>query len=193
METKHLDIGCGSNPKNPFSQDLLYGVDILNIDDSNHDFEYVKSDVVLEKLPFEDSFFDSISCYDFLEHIPRTIHKDSKLEFSFVSFMNEVHRILKPKGIFYALTPGYPNQAAFVDPTHVNFITSKSHKYFTLPKLRARPYGFKGSFKLAKRVKWVKVTNELEENNFKKLLKKFFYFFFYKKRSHLLWQFECVK
>ena len=125
METKHLDIGCGSNPRNPFSQDLLYGIDILSIDDSNHDFEYVRSDVVLEKLPFEDSFFDSISCYDFLEHIPRTIHRDSKLEFSFVGFMNEVHRILKPKGIFYALTPGYPNQAAFVDPTHVNFITSQ--------------------------------------------------------------------
>ena len=193
METKHLDIGCGSSPRNPFSQDLLYGVDILSVDASNLDFEYVRSDVVLEKLPFEDSFFDSISCYDFLEHIPRTIHRDSKLEFSFVGFMNEVHRILKPKGIFYALTPGYPNQAAFVDPTHVNFITSKSHKYFTLPKLRARPYGFKGSFKLAKRVKWVKVTNELEENNFKKLLNKFFYFFFFKKRSHLLWQFECIK
>jgi len=193
METKHLDIGCGLSPRNPFSQDLLYGVDILSVDASNLDFEYVRSDVVLEKLPFEDSFFDSISCYDFLEHIPRTIHRDSKLEFSFVGFMNEVHRILKPKGIFYALTPGYPNQAAFVDPTHVNFITSKSHKYFTLPKLRARPYGFKGSFKLVKRVKWVKVTNELEENNFKRLLNKFFYFFFYKKRSHLLWQFECVK
>ena len=193
METKHLDVGCGLSPRNPFSQDLLYGIDILNLDNSKLHFEYIRSNVVLEKFPFEDSFFDSISCYDFLEHIPRVVHKNSNLEFSFVIFMNEVHRVLKPKGIFYALTPGYPNQAAFVDPTHVNFITSKSHKYFTLPKLRARPYGFKGSFKLVKRVKWVKVTNELEENNFKKLLNKFFYFFFYKKRSHLLWQFECVK
>ena len=193
METKHLDVGCGLSPRNPFSQDLLYGIDILNLDNSKLHFEYIRSNVVLEKFPFEDSFFDSISCYDFLEHIPRVVHKNSNLEFSFVIFMNEVHRVLKPKGIFYALTPGYPNQAAFVDPTHVNFISSKSHKYFTLPKLRARPYGFKGSFKLTKRVKWVKVTNELEENNFKKLLNKFFYFFFYKKRSHLLWQFECVK
>ena len=113
METKHLDIGCGSNPRNPFSQDLLYGVDILNIDDSNHDFEYVRSDVVLEKLPFEDSFFDSISCYDFLEHIPRTIHKDSKLEFSFVSFMNEVHRILKPKGHFLCSDSRLPKSSCF--------------------------------------------------------------------------------
>ena len=193
METKHLDIGCGTSPRNPFSQDLLYGLDILNLDNSNLDFEYVKSDAVLEKLPFEDSFFDSISCYDFLEHIPRVIHRNSKIEFSFISFMNEVHRILKPNGTFYALTPGYPNKAAFVDPTHVNFITSKSYKYFTLPKLRAKPYGFQGSFKLAKRVKWVKVTNELEENKFKKFIKKFFYFFLYKKRSHLMWKFECIK
>ena len=96
MATQHLDIGCGTSPRNPFSQDLLYGLDILNLDNSELDFEYVRSDAVLEKLPFEDSFFDSISCYDFLEHIPRTIHRNSKIEFSFIGFMNEVHRILKP-------------------------------------------------------------------------------------------------
>ena len=193
MKTKHLDIGCGINPRNPFSRDMLYGIDIINVDNSEVDFEYIKSDVVLEKLPFEDSFFDSISCYDFLEHIPRTIHRNSKLEFSFIEFMNEVHRVLKPKGIFYALTPGYPDQAAFVDPTHVNFITSKTHKYFTLPKLRAKAYGFKGSFKLSSRVKWIKVTNELEKNSFRKFLKSIFYFFLYKHRSHLMWKFECIK
>ena len=81
MKTKHLDIGCGINPRNPFSRDMLYGIDIINVDNSEVDFEYIKSDVVLEKLPFEDSFFDSISCYDFLEHIPRTIHRNSKLEY----------------------------------------------------------------------------------------------------------------
>ena len=29
MTIKHLDIGCGSNPRNPFSCDELYGVDII--------------------------------------------------------------------------------------------------------------------------------------------------------------------
>ena len=51
----------------------------------------------------------------------------------------------------------------------------------------------KGSFKLSSRVKWIKVTNELEKNSFKKFLKSIFYFFLYKHRSHLMWKFECIK
>ena len=47
MKTKHLDIGCGINPRNPFSRDMLYGIDIINVDNSEVDFEYIKSDVVL--------------------------------------------------------------------------------------------------------------------------------------------------
>ena len=29
MTTKHLDLGCGSNPRNPFACDELYGIDII--------------------------------------------------------------------------------------------------------------------------------------------------------------------
>jgi hypothetical protein len=29
MTTKHLDIGCGSNPRNPFAYNELYGVDLI--------------------------------------------------------------------------------------------------------------------------------------------------------------------
>ncbi len=28
-KTKHLDVGCGSSPRNPFACDELYGVDII--------------------------------------------------------------------------------------------------------------------------------------------------------------------
>ena len=99
MVTKHLDIGCGTNPRNPFLQEELYGVDIQPLDSSKLEFNYTESDVILEKLPFEDSLFDSISCYDFLEHVPRVIEKDSKIHFPFVDLMNEIHRVLKNGGI----------------------------------------------------------------------------------------------
>ena len=89
MVTKHLDIGCGTNPRNPFLQEELYGVDIQPLDSSKLEFNYVESDVILEKLPFEDSLFDSISCYDFLEHVPRVIEKDSKIHFPFIDLMND--------------------------------------------------------------------------------------------------------
>ena len=30
--TSHLDIGCNSNPRNPYNADKLYGVDIIDLD-----------------------------------------------------------------------------------------------------------------------------------------------------------------
>ena len=62
--------------------------------------------------------------------------------------MNEVSRVLKPGGIFYALTPFYPKKSALSDPTHVNLITIDTVKYFTTPHLWAKMYGFSGSFEL---------------------------------------------
>jgi len=47
--------------------------------------------------------------------------------------MNEAYRVLKPGGIFYAITPYYPRAEVFVDPTHINFISHKTHTYFTTP------------------------------------------------------------
>ncbi len=66
----------------------------------------------------------------------------------FVNLMNEIFRVLKPGGRFYALTPAYPKQSAFVDPTHVNIITRKTHKYFTVPDNWGVMYGFHGTFEI---------------------------------------------
>ena len=119
--TKHLDVGCGSKPRNPFNHEKLYGVDI--IDQKVDSFNYQKCNIVLEGLPFEDSIFDSLSAYDFLEHIPRFAVIGNETKFPFINFMSEAHRVLKNGGIFYAMTPVYPRKEAFVDPTHINIIT----------------------------------------------------------------------
>ena len=42
MTTKHLDIGCGSNPRNPFAYDELYGVDIIKQEVSDFIYENEK-------------------------------------------------------------------------------------------------------------------------------------------------------
>jgi SAM-dependent methyltransferase len=60
---------------------------------------------VLNPLPFPTSTSDSISAYDFLEHIPKFAVINNQGQFPFINFMNEVHRVLKPNGIFYAITP----------------------------------------------------------------------------------------
>ena len=188
---KHLDIGCGSNPRNPFNYDELYGVDI--IDQETTDFIYKKCNIVLEQLPFEDSSLDSVSAYDFLEHIPRFIIIDQNTQFPFINFMNEVHRVLKPEGVFYAITPFYPREEAFVDPTHINFITKKTHHYFTAPKHSARMYGFKGAFEVL-RVKTLKLSQETKQyNTVVTLLRNILYTILFKKKSHILWEFKAIK
>ena len=47
MTTKHLDIGCNSNPKNPFACDELYGVDITKQEVSDFIYEKWKSVLIV--------------------------------------------------------------------------------------------------------------------------------------------------
>ena len=192
MTTKHLDIGCGSKPRNPFKYDELHGVDIIEQSVSN--FHYTKSDIVLNPLPFPTSTFDSISAYDFLEHIPRFAVINNQGQFPFINFMNEVHRALKPNGIFYAITPCYPREEAFVDPTHINIISRKTHTYFTMPSLGARVYGFNGKFDIIQ-VKRIKFSQGIDKDysQFVKIIKNIVYTIFYKKKSHILWEFKAIK
>jgi len=65
----------------------------------------------------------------------------------FIEIMNEVHRILKPGGLFIALTPCFPSPAAFGDPTHVNFISEGTYEYFAKHNFaKTLGYGFNGEF-----------------------------------------------
>ena len=191
IKKRHLDVGCGSQPRNPFGFEELYGIDI--IEQSSDDFHYVQSNIVLDPLPFEDCTFDSISAYDFLEHIPRLVIDNNKSRFPFIDFMNEAYRVLKPNGVFYAITPYYPRNEAFVDPTHVNIISKNTYEYFTHPKYGASIYGFVGKFKVM-RMKKIKFSQEINKHNFLiKLLKDIFYTLYYTKKSHLLWEFRAIK
>jgi SAM-dependent methyltransferase len=147
---KHIDLGCGSKPRNPYSFSELYGCDIRSpLDFKAHaDFTYAQANLTIEKIPFPDNFFNSLSAYDFIEHIPRVLYLPERRN-SFVELMNEVWRVLVVGGKFISVTPAYPNPAAFVDPTHVNIITEQTFPlYFDDTNRWASMYGFKGSFKI---------------------------------------------
>ncbi len=138
-----LDLGSGPNPKNPFNANLLYGVDLRENKENNVKF----SDIALGKIPFEDNTFDFVTAFDVLEHIQRVSIVRDKTQFPFVQLMNEIFRVLKPRGIFFHSTPCYPFNTAFQDPTHINVMTEDTmYQYFCEPSSWGKIYGYKGSF-----------------------------------------------
>ena len=149
-----LDLGCGGIPRNPFQASKIYGVDIRSGLGSN----IKQADLAKEPIPFNDNSFDFCTAYDFIEHIPRIIETNGKTRLSFIELMNEVHRVLKPNGLFLHTTPAFPSKAAFQDPTHVNIITEDTFpEYFTSPNPGASMYGFNGYFELVDQ-KWKSMT-----------------------------------
>ena len=148
--TKTLDLGCGEKPRNPYNAKELYGIDLNGTGLGN----IRQADLALHNIPFPSGFFNYVTAYDFLEHIPRYIYIPDflglpKLKYPFVQLMNEIYRVLKDDGIFYSSTPCIPYGAAFQDPTHVNYITPDTFgEYFDDKKTWAKHYGFKGAFKI---------------------------------------------
>ena len=142
--TRSLDLGCGPQPKNPFNADEVFGVDVR--DDMEAGIR--RADLVVEPIPWEDNSFEYVTAHDFLEHIPRLIYAPERRN-AFIEVMNEVWRVLKEGGLFLSHTPAYPQAAAFVDPTHVNFITEGTFPlYFDDTNRWAKIYGFRGAFRI---------------------------------------------
>jgi SAM-dependent methyltransferase len=141
--TISLDLGCGPTPRNPFRADYVCGVDIR--ESRTPSGETRVADLATEPIPWPGDFFDYITAFDFLEHVPRIIYCP-KRRFAFVELMNEIWRCLKPGGLLLSSTPAYPHAEAFQDPTHVNIITERTFTHYFAGPLWGEMYGFKGRF-----------------------------------------------
>jgi SAM-dependent methyltransferase len=143
---RHLDMGCGAYARNPFKAAEVYGADLLDHPPFNINADkYYKVDSKL-KIPVEDGFFNSISAYDFIEHLNRSDGYPN----SFITFMNEASRVLKEGGVLLGVTPAFPSPVSFQDPTHVNIITEATVNYFLNRHVEANhlEYGFTCRFEL---------------------------------------------
>lgn len=107
--------------------------------------------------------------------------------------MSEIFRVLKGGGILYAVTLFYPKESTFMDPTHVNFITKNTHKYFVEPYLWGTMYGFKGNF-LFLRNDVVNFETEVNgRHGFRKAYSKAFETLIPRLRKHMAWKFCAIK
>jgi SAM-dependent methyltransferase len=195
MTTRHLDVGCGPIPRDPYGRSELYAVDLVL--PAGVDLErFRQANLSLEPIPFADSSFDSVSAFDFLEHVPRVLAtaQGRATRFPFVELMDEFHRVLKPGGRLYAVTPAFPRPEAFVDPTHVNVITDQTWTYFCGERPTARLYGYRGSFELL-RNEWAQFPDALNSSarlGWRRRLSRWWNIR-RGRHSHLLWEFACVK
>ena len=152
---RHLDLGCGKFPRNPYRRSELHGIDIRALSPQDEGFEYRRANLALEPIPYPDGHFMSVSAYDFIEHVPRMLAGgDDGTRLPFIELMNEIWRVLAAGGRLYAVTPAWPHAEAFADPTHVNILTEGTVDYFVGAAPLGRIYGFHGRFELL-RQDWV--------------------------------------
>lgn len=112
-----LDLGCGNNLQPGFT-----GVDITK-KGTKADIEH---NLMEFPWPFKDSSVKEMFCSHYIEHIP---HGDGYHDPLF-QFMDEIYRILKPKGTITFVAPYYTSVRAFQDPTHLRFISEPMFLYF---------------------------------------------------------------
>lgn len=116
-----LDIGCGAY-KQPGTIGIdrrpLQGVDVVC------DFEH--------GLPFRDGSISGAYSIHSIEHMR-----------DLITFMEELYRVCAGGARVIVKTPYYTSRKAFVDPTHVRFMTEESFEYFKQPNY----YGLKTNFR----------------------------------------------
>ena len=84
-------------------------------------------------LPFREGSVTTVFLHNTVEHMD-----------DLVTFMEELYRISEPGAKVYVRTPYYASREAFVDPTHVRYITEAAFEYIDYPNY----YGLKTNFKI---------------------------------------------
>lgn len=104
-----LELGCGRT-KAPGA----IGVDV--------NFDATAADVIADlnaPLPFKDNSFDGVRAIHLIEHLQDVMKA-----------MAEIHRVTKPGGSVYLITPHYTDHISWCDPTHRWHLSTFSFRYF---------------------------------------------------------------
>lgn len=104
-----LDVGCGLR-KQPGA---------LGIDRNPRTQADVICDLDRFPYPFRDACFERVRAVHVIEHLADVLRA-----------VEEFHRLLKPAGRLYIVTPHYTDFSSFCDPTHRWHLNSFSFRYF---------------------------------------------------------------
>jgi len=116
-----LDIGCGER-----KQSGTIGVDRRLVSGVNVGCDFERG------LPFREGSIEGAYLIHSIEHMQHLI-----------AFMEDLYRVCAPGARVFIKTPYYTSRKAFVDPTHVRFMTEESFEYFKRPNY----YGLRTNFK----------------------------------------------
>lgn len=100
----------------------------INLDIDNYPGVDVLWDLNKLPLPFNNNFFDEIFAYNIFEHV------------NYIPLMDELYRILKPKGKIKFQVPHFTSMEAYSDPTHINFFSYLTMSYFVKGGIRDYPF-----------------------------------------------------
>ena len=116
---RELLIGCGSNrQKKAIHGGSLEWKNLTTLDHLARHHPDVIWDLETLPLPFPDDYFDEIHAYDVIEHC--TGQQGDPVPF--LAFFTEIHRILKPAGVFCAIVPYDLSAGAWGDISHKRVI-----------------------------------------------------------------------
>jgi len=110
MRNKILSLGCGRRKAES---------DVVRVDISAEMNPDRVWDLDQVPWPFADSEFDTVECFDVIEHVE-----------SVVRCLEEVHRVLRPGGRLRLTTPHFSCANSYIDPTHRHHLAHASFDYF---------------------------------------------------------------
>jgi SAM-dependent methyltransferase len=111
LDPRKLDIGAGNAEQIPGA---------IRLDRARGTRTHVVADLDKGALPFRSGVFEVVGAFDVVEHVE-----------DMVALMEEVHRVLKPAGMFRITTPHFSSANAYTDPTHRRALGLRSFRYFS--------------------------------------------------------------
>lgn len=116
-----LDLGCGKKKRQG-----AIGVDFSDRHDADviHNLNHFP-------YPFENESVDDVYIDNCLEHLDEPM-----------KVMEEIYRIVKPKGFVKVIVPYFRSVSAFTDPTHKTFYTVESFSYYDPAHLICQRYDY---------------------------------------------------